>query len=68
MKRPCDNIAGSHKRKEEEQHNIPVCVGQKRHQDNYDSQVGLKRPVFQADSYGQSKPGKYSIIIIHYLH
>ena len=69
IKRRCDDITGSHKRRKEEQYNMPVCLGQKRHhQDSYDSQVGPKKPALQADSYGQSKPGMYNIIIIYYLH
>ena len=68
MKRRYDNITGSHKKRKEEQHNMPVCVRQKRHQDIYDSRVGLKKPAFQAESYGKSKPGMYNIIIIYYLH
>ena len=63
MKRLCDDITGSHKRRKEEQYNMPVCVGQKRHhQDNYDSRVGLKKLA------RQSKPGMYNITIIYYLH
>ena len=68
MKRLCDDITGSHKRRKEEQYNMPVFVGQKRHQDNYDSRVGLKKQALQANSYEQSKPGMYNIIIIYYLH
>ena len=47
MKRPYEDIVESPKRKEEEQKEyiMPACVGQKRHQDeNYDSQLSLKKP------------------------
>ena len=57
----------------EEQYIIPVCVGEKRHHEDYnDSQLGLKKPnldiqsPLQTSSHGQSKPGMYSIYLILY--
>ena len=73
MKRPHEDAVESNKKRKEDQHITPECVGEKRRQeDNYDSQFSLKIPKLDIQepvplsSHGLSKPGMYNTYVTTY--
>ena len=73
MKRPHEDVVESNKKRKEDQHITPECVGEKRRQeDSYDSQFSLKIPKLDIQepvplsSHGLSKPGMYNIYVTTY--
>ena len=73
MKRPHEDVVESNKKRKEDQHITPVCVGEnRRHEDNYsDSSVkipklDIQRPV-PLSSHGLSKPGMYNIYVANHI-
>ena len=70
MKRPHEDVVESNKKRKEDQHITPECVGQKRcREDNYDSlkipKLDIQGPV-PLSSHGLSKPGMYNIYVTTY--
>ena len=64
MKRPHKDIVESNKKRKEDQHITPECVGEKRcHEDHYDPRLSLKIPKLDIQepvpqsSHGLSKLG-----------
>ena len=73
MKRPHKDIVESNKKRKEDQHITPECVGEKRcHEDHYDPRLSLKIPKLDIQepvpqsSHGLSKPGMYNIYVTTY--